>query len=95
MDTTVSNVTRTVVRHPAHLIITGYSITASDPYGDENRETIEIIGDADQIMNALIEWIAQRHRDAQGGSKFAAQDLERLAGYMGLTYPTTTTTTEA
>ncbi|MEL0118681.1 MAG: hypothetical protein VXB01_07040 [Opitutae bacterium] len=90
MDTTVTTVNRTVVRHPAHLIITGYSIIASDPYGDENRETVEIIGDADQITNGLVDWIALRHRDAQGGSKFAAQDLERIAGAMGLTYPTTT-----
>lgn len=86
MNTTTTNVSRTVVRHPAHLIISGYSITASDAYGEENRETIEIIGDNDQIISELVAWCAQRHRDAQGGSGLAKQDLERLAGAMGLSY---------
>lgn len=75
-----------MVRHPVHLTITGYSIQASDSYCDETRETLDIIGDGDQITTALIDWIAQRHREAQGGSQDAKQDLERLAGSMGLSY---------
>lgn len=86
MDTTTHNTTRTVVRNPHHIIISGYSITASDAYGDENRETIEIIGGPDQIVSNLVDWVDIRHRDAQAGSEHAKQDLERLAGAMGLSY---------
>ena len=86
MDTTTHNTTRTVVRNPQHIIISGFSITASDAYGDENRETIEIIGKPDQIVSNLVDWVDIRHRDAQAGSEHAKQDLERLAGSMGLAY---------
>lgn len=75
-----------MVRHPVHLTITGYSIQAADSYCDETRETLDIVGDGDQIINAVDAWIVQRHRDAQGGSQYAKQDLERLAGSMGLAY---------
>ena len=86
MNKTTTQETRTVVRHPAHLIITGYSIQAADSYCDETRETLDIVGDADQIIGAVDGWIAQRHREAQNGSQCAKQDLERLAGSMGLAY---------
>ena len=86
MNKATTTETRTVVREPAHLIITGYSIQAADPYGEESREVLEIVGDGDQILNALVDWLALRHRDAQGGSQYAKQDLERLAGSMGLSY---------
>lgn len=86
MNKTTTQETRTVVRHPAHLIITGYSIQAADPYGKESRETLEVVGDGDQIISAIVDWLAMRHRDAQGGSQYAKQDLERLAGAMGLSY---------
>lgn len=90
MNTTTTGTKRTVVRHPAHLVISGYSVQASDPYGDINREVIDIIGDSDQIMTALVDWCAQRHRDAQGGSNLAKEDLARIAGAMGLAYGFTT-----
>ena len=90
MNTTNTTETRTTVRHPAHLIITGYSVQACDPYGETNRETLEIIGDGGQIVTALVDWIAMRERDARSGSKFATEDLQRLAGAMGLDYAATT-----
>ena len=86
MNKTTTTETRTVVRHPMHLTITGYSIQAADSYCDETRETFDIIGDGDQIINALDAWIAQRHGEARKGSQYAKQDLERLAGSMGLAY---------
>ena len=75
-----------MVRHPAHLIITGYAIQAADSYCDETRETLDIVGNGNQIIDALDAWICQRHREARNGSQFAKQDLERLAGSMGLSY---------
>jgi hypothetical protein len=90
MNTTNTTETRTTVRHPAQLIITGYSVQACDPYGKPNRETLEIVGDGGQIVTALVDWIALRDRDAKSGSKFAAEDLQRLAGAMGLDYVATT-----
>ena len=78
------------MRHPAHLIITGYSVQACDPYGETNRQTLEIIGDGRQIVDALVDWIGMRGRDAKSGSKFAAEDLQRLAGAMGLEYNVST-----
>ena len=86
MNKTTTQETRTVVRHPAHLSITGYSIQAADSYCDETRETVDIVGDDGQILTALDAWIAQRHREARNGSQYAKQDLERLAGSMGLAY---------
>ena len=86
MNKTTTQETRTVVRHPAHLIITGYSIQAADSYCDETRETLDIVGDADQISSAVDAWISQRHREARNGSQYAKADLERLAGSMGLAY---------
>jgi len=90
MNTTNTTETRTTVRHPAHLTITGYSVQAFDSYGETNRETLEIIGDGGQILNALIDWIERRDGEAKDGSKFAAEDLQRLAGAMGLDYVATT-----
>jgi len=90
MNITNTTETRTTVRHPAQLIITGYSVQACDPYGKPNRETLEIVGDGGQIVTALVDWIALRDRDAKSGSKFAAEDLQRLAGAMGLDYVATT-----
>lgn len=89
MQTTTTVDTRTVVRKPALLEITTYRIQASDPYGDPTRETLEITGDGEQIMNALVDFIADKHRDAQssyGCKRQAIADLERLAGAMGLAY---------
>lgn len=90
MNTKNTTETKTTVRHPAHLIITGYSVQACDPYGADNRETLEIVGDGGQIVTALADWIAMRDRDAKSGSKFAVEDLQRLAGAMGLDYVATT-----
>ena len=78
------------MRHPAHLIITGYSVLACDPYGETNRQTLEIVGNGGQIVDALVDWIGMRSRDAKSGSKFAAEDLQQLAGAMGLEYVKTT-----
>ena len=86
MNKTTTTETRTVVRHPVHLTITGYSIQAADSYCDETRETLDIVGDGDQIIGAIDAWIAQRHKEARNGSQYAKQDLERLAGSMGLSY---------
>ena len=89
MNKTTTVDTRTVVRQPALLEITSYRIQASDPYGDPTRETLEITGDGEQIMNALVDFIADRHREAQSSyssKRKATEDLERLAGAMGLAY---------
>jgi hypothetical protein len=83
MNKTTTVDTRTVVRQPALLEITSYRIQASDPYG------LEITGDGEQIMNALVDFIADRHREAQSSyssKRKATEDLERLAGAMGLAY---------
>ena len=90
MQKTTTTETRTVVRHPAHLAITGYSITAQDPYGEPDRQFLEIIGDGtDQILDAVVAWIESRHRVATTDS-LAEKDLKRVAEAMGLEYVTTT-----
>ena len=90
MQKTTTTETRTVVRQPAHLMITGYSITAQDPYGDSDRQVLEIIGDSrDQIVSAVADWAKSRHRVATTDS-LAEKDLQRVAEAMGLKYVTTT-----
>ena len=98
MNTTKTTEARTIVRRPDRLEITNYNIVASDAYGEEHRDYLEIIGDDDQIISALVDWLVRRHRDAQnsGVPTIAAQatlELERLANAMGLEY--TVETTEA
>ena len=90
MNNTKTTETRTTVRHPGILQITGYSILAADPYGENHRDIIEIIGDGDQIVAEVVAWVAMRHKDAQGGADYAIESLQRLAGAMGLEYPATT-----
>lgn len=90
MQKTTTTETRTVVRQPAHLMITGYSITAQDPYGESDRQVLEIIGDGrDQIVEAIAHWAKSRHRVATTDS-LAEKDLKRLAEAMGLEYVTAT-----
>jgi hypothetical protein len=96
MNTIKTTETRTVVRHPEHLSISSYSISAFDSYSKEDREVVDIVGDGDQIINAFIDWVAGRHREAQNlavptVAEQATQDLARLAGAMGLEYPAKTT----
>lgn len=90
MNNTKTTETRTTVRHPGILQITSYSILAADPYGEQHRDIIEVVGDGDQIVTELVSWVAMRHKDAQGGADYAVESLARLAGAMGLEYPATT-----
>ncbi len=90
MQKTTTTETRTVVRQPAHLMITGYNITAQDPYGESDRQVLEIIGDGrDQIVEAIAHWAKSRHRVATTDN-LAERDLSLIAEAMGLEYVTTT-----
>lgn len=80
----------TTYRDVDRINISTYSIEARDPYGVENRQMLEVIGNGDQIMDAMVRFIENDHRwvtnNTAEASAVALARLQRLAGAMGLAY---------
>ena len=80
----------TTYRDVDRINISTYSIEARDPYGVENRQMLEVIGNEDQIMDALVRFIENDHRwvtnNTEESAAVALARLQRLAGAMGLSY---------
>lgn len=84
--------TTTQYRNPGNLHISLHSVRASTAYGEPSRQIVEIIPDGDEIMNELVRLVGHLHDNALKSYR-THQDVERvqrLAGAMGLEYPTTT-----
>lgn len=88
MQTTTATETTTTFRNPANFHISLHSVTASDPYGETERQIVEIVPEGDAIMDGLVRIVSSLQDSATGSfkSQLAVERLQRLAGAMGLSY---------
>lgn len=92
MQTTTATETTTTFRNPANFHISLHSVTASDPYGESERQIVEIVPEGDAMMECLVRIVSSLQDSATGNYKsaLAVERLQRLAGAMGLDYVATT-----
>ena len=92
MQTTTATETTTTFRNPANFHISLHSVMASDPYGETERQIVEIVPEGDEVMNCLVRIVSGLQDSAIGPfkSQLAVERLQRLAGAMGLEYVATT-----
>ena len=92
MQTTTATETTTTFRNPANFHISLHSVIASDPYGEAERQIVEIVPEGDVIMECLVRIVSSLQDSATGKYKspLAFERLQRLAGAMGLDYVATT-----
>ena len=88
MQTTTATETTTTFRNPANFHISFHSVTASDPYGETERQIVEIVPEGDAVMECLVRIVSSLQDSATGSfkSQLAVERLQRLAGAMGLEY---------
>lgn len=93
--------TRRTVRHVfegrAIVSLCRSSLEVSDPYGDDNRQTVAFYSDSGVIGDAVVDWLHSMHREVQRarengdleGNRSASscfEMLQRVAGELGLSY---------
>lgn len=73
------------------------TVQFSDPYGDNNRQTVSFYSDSGAVGDAVVDWLHSMHREVQRarengdleGNRSASscfEMLQRVAGELGLSY---------
>lgn len=90
-DPRVDSETRYVFSGSGRLSICRGAIEFGDRYGADNRQTVTLWFDGDEVASAVVDWLAALHNGAaneanQHSRETCRETLARFAGAIGLDY---------